>query len=123
MNQTTFFRGLLYALRDQSDEAFTAEGDRFHRAFRTVLEEAASRNFGPARQMLANYDPVFGIYPDATEMLLEAQRDFIVTMMNPHLRKAQFKITKGRARAELKNLPNPTLFRKLARTFHAGLSA
>ena len=120
MNHTTFFRGLLYALRERTDN-FIADGDSFHAAFRAVLREAAKKRFGPATEMLENYDPVFGVYPEANEMLLEGERDFILSMMNPQLRRAQFKISRGVAREELDGLPEKETFRELATRFHETL--
>jgi hypothetical protein len=117
MTHTTFYRGLLYALREKGPDSFIADGDLFHKAFHAVLYEAAKKHFGPAQEMLENYDPVFGVYPEANEMLLEAERDFILSMMNPHLRRAQFKISKGIAHEELESLADKDTFRELATRF------
>lgn len=124
MNNTVFYRGILYALRTHRDEEeFLADGTRFHMAFRRVLTDAAAMDFGPAKEMLENFDPVFGVIPEANEMLLEAERDFILSMLNPHLQRAQFKISKERAEKELSDLPCPDVFRKLAATLDAQLRA
>ena len=124
MNLSTFYRGFLYALREalQDDPRFEAEGDRFHEAFREALEYAeASLPTVPAAQILKNFDPVFGVSPEATEMLLEGERDFILSLLNPRLRIAQFKISAATATEELERLPDREVFRELANRFHEQL--
>ncbi|MBX3192899.1 MAG: hypothetical protein KF819_38295, partial [Labilithrix sp.] len=80
-----FYRGFLYALRERvEDDAprFEAEGERFHEAFRAALKYAADELPAvPASRMLENFDPVFGVSPEATEMLLEGERDFILSLL------------------------------------------
>lgn len=126
MSLPAFYRGFLYALREQlsEDPRFEAEGDRFHEAFRAALEHAV-RDLPsvPAAQMLENFDPVFGVSPEATEMLLEGERDFILALLNPRLRVAQFKISMDTARQELDGYPQKEALRKLAGWFHEELRA
>jgi hypothetical protein len=127
MTLPLLYRGLLYALREKLDERearFDADGDQFHAAFRSMLEFAqANVPVVPARELLDNFDPVFGVSPEATEMLLEGERDFIVSLLNPRLRVAQFKISKDVATKELNSLPSADVFRKLATRFHEQLAA
>ena len=125
MNLPMFYRGFLYALRERVAEGeprFDAEGDRFHEAFRAALEYAARELPNvPALEILDNFDPVFGVSPEATEMLLEGERDFILSLLNPRLRVAQFKITRETAKRELDQLPEHDAFRQLAARFHERL--
>jgi hypothetical protein len=125
MNLSTFYRGFLYALRERvadSEPRFDAEGDRFHDAFREALEFAAQElPEVPAAEILEDFDPVFGVSPQATEMLLEGERDFILSLLNPRLRVAQFKISREAARHELDRLPAHATFRRLAARFHESL--
>lgn len=126
MNLAMFYRGFLCALREQlvdSEPRFVAEGDRFHEAFRSALQYAEqSLPEVPATEILENFDPVFGVSPEATEMLLEGERDFILSLLNPRLRVAQFKISREVAREELAQLPAQDAFRELAARFHQKLT-
>lgn len=125
MKLPMFYRGFLYALRERvgDNPRFEAEGDRFHEAFRAALELAAAEHLAgvPAQEILDNFDPVFGVSPEATEMLLEGERDFILSLLNPRLQVAQFKISSDVAKRELERLPEPDTFRLLARRFHEEL--
>ena len=127
MNMPTFYRGFLYALRERVTEnapRFDAEGARFHEAFRAALEYAlAELPAVPAADILENFDPVFGVSPEATEMLLEGERDFILSLLNPRLRVAQFKITRETAQRELDRLPDHDALRAVAARFHQQLQA
>jgi hypothetical protein len=127
MNLPMFYRGFLYALRERVGDAeprFEAEGERFHEAFRAALEFAVRElPVVPASRILENFDPVFGISPEATEMLLEGERDFILSLLNPRLRVAQFKITRETAKSELDRLPEHDAFRRLAERFHEHLQS
>jgi hypothetical protein len=108
--------------QEQMNE-FVAEGEKFHDAYRKVLERAVALGFGPAGDLLEDFDPLFGIYPSANEMLLEAERDFIIAMQNPLLQKARFKISPERAQKELEQLPEKDVetFRALANVLDDGL--
>lgn len=125
MNLPMFYRGFLYALREslgETEPRFEAEGDRFHEAFRAALQFAEkSLPEVPASEILENFDPVFGVSPEATEMVLEGERDFILALLNPRLRMAQFKISRETAKRELDQLPAHDAFRKLAARFHEQL--
>jgi hypothetical protein len=125
MNLPMFYRGFLLALRERvtdKEPRFDAEGERFHEAFRAALEYAAQELPDvPATEILDNFDPVFGVSPEATEMLLEGERDFILSLLNPRLRVAQFKISRETAQHELDRLPAQAAFRRLAARFHENL--
>ncbi|MBX3214344.1 MAG: hypothetical protein KF850_20080 [Labilithrix sp.] len=123
METTVFFRGLLFALRAERGR-FLAEGQRFHAAFRSMLELARTEPSMAltAARMLENFDPVFGVCPEATEMLLEGERDLIVSLENPSLRYATFKLSEDDARTELDQLPSADTFRKLAHRLNEALA-
>lgn len=126
MKLPMFYRGFLYALRECLGEKprFEAEGDRFHDAFRAALELAAEEHLAvPAQEILDNFDPVFGVSPEAAEMLLEGERDFILSLLNPRLQIAQFKISSEVAKRELDQLPENAAFRRLACRFRDRLQA
>jgi hypothetical protein len=76
----------------------------------------------PATQILNNRS-VFGVSPEATEMLLEGERDFLLALLNPRLRIAQFKISRDAAARELEQFPEREALRKLAGKFHHSLQA
>jgi hypothetical protein len=127
MNLPLFYRGFLYALREciPDDPArFEAEGPRFHEAFRSALKYATrALPQVPASDLLENFDPVFGVSPEATAMLLAGERDFILALLNPRLRVAQFKISRETARRELDQLPDNASLREFAKRFHQELHA
>ncbi len=123
MSSSAFYRGLLYALCEASPGGkFVADGDEFHNAFREALRLAvAELPDAPAKQMLRNFDPVFGVSPEASEMLLEGERDLILSLLNPKLRVAEFKIDAATAKKALDRLPNPEALRKVAKHFRQHL--
>jgi len=121
MDTGVFYRGVLCALRLRRKK-FVADGEAFHAAFRAMLEYAeVNAPAFPARRMLENFDPVFGVSPEATEMVLEGERDFILSLHNPQLRLAEFKLSEARAEEELDELPMPEVFRMLAERLHEQL--
>ena len=122
MSLTLFYRGLLYALAERRSE-FVADGEPFHQAFRQMLEDAKSKHLPvPADELLDEFDPMFGMSPHATEMLFEGERDFILSLMNPRLVTATFKITPSDAREALDRLDAADTFRQLACDLNAHLS-
>jgi hypothetical protein len=122
MNLNLFYRGLLYALREQR-EGFVADGEAFHRAFREMLEVARDNAAPiPAQELLEEFDPIFGVSPHATEMVFDGERDFILSLMNPRLVTATFKISEEDAREALNRLDAAETFRALAADLHARLS-
>jgi hypothetical protein len=123
MDKLTFYRGLLCALRVKREE-FTAQGPEFHRAFASTIEYA--RQLAGERSPLSvklDLDPVFGIYHEANEMLLEGEQDLILSLMNPRLERARFKIDDTEAEEELRTLPDAAFFRKLGEHLAAQLPA
>jgi hypothetical protein len=121
MNMALFYRGLLCAIAERRRE-IVVEGDGFHAAFRDMLTSAVEKNLDvPAAAMLENFDPVFGISPDALAMVCEGERDFILDLHSAEPRRgrpssARFKISDAEATRELGHLPFADLFRQLAAT-------
>jgi hypothetical protein len=127
MNRETekllFYRGLLFGLRLAGEEEFLAEGSAFHRAFGATME-FASRLFegvDAIQPVQCEVDPIFGVYPEANEMLLEGEQDTVLSLANPDLRRAKFEVNVTEARAELQRLPRPDLFEQLGRHFKTAL--
>lgn len=118
MDRVTFYRGLLFGLRIHKKD-FPAEGENFHRAFVSTIEKA--KKTAPRRGLLRNLtfhvDPIFGVCSEASEMLLEGEQDRVLSLMNPDLEKAQFKIGPSDAKAQLKRLPDGKWFEQLGRYF------
>ncbi len=112
MDAGVFYRGILYALRERRHR-FVAYGARFHNAFREMLKIAQSE-FPIAKDMLENFDPVFGVSPEASEMLLVGERDLILSLMSPTLQTAAFILSRVDATKELDDLPSAAVFRRLA---------
>ena len=115
MDDDTFYRGVLLALCEKGRPKFPADGDTFHKAFRAMLEYAVTVAPAlPVKHMMRNYDPIFGVHRDATAMVLEGERGFILSLDNPRLRTACFKLAKEDASAELSEMPEAKIFRELA---------
>lgn len=119
LDRHTFYSALLLALRELRQEPFEAEGSSFHRAFLAVIEKVKQdRPFELQGLQRIKRDPVFGFVKEANEMILEAEHDRILSLLNPRLKMAQFKISSEQARRELEKLvSNPDCFRDLARVF------
>lgn len=128
MNRETekllFYRGLLFGLRLAGEEEFLAEGAAFHRAFGETMELALRLFEGvdAIRPVECEVDPIFGVYPEANEMLLEGEQDTVLSLANPDLRRAKFEVDEAEARAELQRLPRPDLFEELGRRFRTALA-
>jgi len=118
MNMITFYRGLLFGLR-MHKEQFTAEGEKFQRAFVSTVELAKRTQPRPGmlRKLTLRVDPIFGVCPQASEMLLEGEQDRLLSLMNPDLEKARFKIQPADAKLQLKRLPESRWFEKLGKHF------
>lgn len=118
MDKVTFYRGLLFGLRMHRAQ-FTAEGEAFHRAFISTVELA--KRTAPKRDLLRGLtlrvDPIFGVCPQASEMLLEGEQDRVLSLMNPDLEKARFKIASTDAKVQLRRLPESKWFEKLGKHF------
>ncbi len=98
---------------------FIAEGPDFHDAFKATLEEAVSLGVDVDLARIArDFDPMFGVYKGANEMLLNGELDFVVSLLNPKLRRATFAIDDLEASEELEELPDHGLFRQLGRHLH-----
>lgn len=123
MTRRAFFRGLLYALRERR-EGFLAEGPAFQAAFRSTLEEAVNvpAFVEVAEPLLENFDPVFGVFPDATSMLLEGLEALILAFEGAHCCTVRFTLSELDAREELALLPHTEGFRTLARVFSQNLA-
>lgn len=115
----TFYRGFLYALREHRTQ-FVINCDDFHDAFRVMLEKAIHEPLFKemAEHMLRNFDPVFGVFPEAIEMLFFGEICFIICTCNPQ---AQFKISMKDAMEELEQIPEADTFRYFAACFHEEL--
>ena len=123
MDTNTFFRGFMYALLCNKTEEFSAEGEKFQKAFASMIKLAIEKfPEAPAKEILSHFDPVFGVYHEADLMLLEAEQDLVISLLNPKLKKARFKISEESAKRELQVLPKPDLFIELAKHFHEQLT-
>lgn len=119
VDRFTFYRGLLFALRAIGTPDFPAAGSRFHEAFGKTIEYAfrisASKDL--PQPMAVNADPIYGVYPEANEMLLEGEQDLVLSLMNPRLKFAQFKIDPAEADDELKRVGHVDWYKDLANYF------
>lgn len=129
MNTLTFCRGLLYAVRAGGTESFLASGAKFHDAFAAAVRVAKDLPLddGKAADIdlngdLLNGDLAFGTYDGAEALVLEGEEDLILTLMNPPLRRAAFKIDNVDAAAQLKRLGNAAWFARVAEAFRSRLS-
>jgi hypothetical protein len=62
-------------------------------------------------------DPLFGVYREANEMILEGQQDLLLSLINPTLRKATFRINSQEAERRLKDISEREWYRDLADYF------
>ena len=105
IDRHTFFAALMLSLCAKGREEFDAEGDVFHSAFlRTVERVQKDQTVELKRAGWIRMDPMFGVVPEANEMLLEAEHDRLLGFLNPYLRKARFRINKEQAAKELREL-------------------
>jgi hypothetical protein len=123
IDKLLFYRGLLFGLRVAGEQEFLAEGAAFHRAFGSTIEFAGQLFAGvdAVRPLECEIDPIFGVYSEANEMLLEGEQDTVLSLANPDLRRAKFELDEGEARDELRRLPRPDLFEELGRHFKTAL--
>jgi catechol 2,3-dioxygenase-like lactoylglutathione lyase family enzyme len=119
-----FYRGLLFGLRAAGETSFLAEGTGFHRAFGSTLQRATELFSQVEGYRVIDFaiDPVFGVYPEANEMLLEGEQDTVLSLANPHLRRAKFEVEETEAQEELRRLPHSDIFEELGRFFRAELA-
>lgn len=101
MKDDEFRRGLLLGLCASGQESFVSHGPKFEAAFRATLERASNsgiveiRNL--AKRMLEDFDPVFGVNKNASDMILDGMNAFIVTLDAPAMVRARFKIAADEA--------------------------
>jgi len=116
-----FYRVFLYAVRMEmeAEAQFPADGARFHQAFKSALDTLSQHGPTqlPINEILRDFDPFFGVYRGASEMLLEGERDLILSLLNPSLTRAQFKIDQPTAQKGLSLVANPEVLRAAAQVF------
>jgi hypothetical protein len=125
VDKYTFYRGLLFALRANGVDEFPAAGPAFHEAFGKTIEYASeiSAAHHLPKPIIVNVDPIYGVYPEANEMLLEGEQDLVLSLMNPRLKFAQFKIDRAEADEELKEVGYEDWYRELAKFFHSHVTS
>lgn len=106
MHALKFYRWLLYATRARGVESFLASGPSFHDAFGAAVRHA--KEYPPPGggevEVDLDGDLAFGTYRDAEALVLEGEQDMILTLMNPPLRRARFKVREEDATAALGRL-------------------
>jgi hypothetical protein len=122
IDRDTFYMGLMLALRALRDD-FVAEGTGFHEAFLSAVNFAREQGeFEIENARRIRLDPVFGVVHEANEMVLEAEQARLVALLNPRLKKAQFKISKTQADRELEETGAAEWFRAIAAHLNEQLS-
>lgn len=112
-----FYRGLLCALAEVSDRSyFIASGERYHSAFNQVMEKSKEDRNLPGIED-AFMDPIFGVYPESKEAVIEGLQDLLIGLDTSVPQRAYFRIDKKSAVRELKRLSNPEGYITLAREF------
>jgi hypothetical protein len=116
-----FYLGLLLALRAHR-ETFVADGPEFHSAFGKVQELAASKYVERLPWLAsAKKDPAFGVWREASDMLLEGMNGILLFFSNDW-RKAFLRISQINAVNELEEYgPDAAILRDLALEFHNAL--
>jgi hypothetical protein len=125
LSKRRFFRGFLYALCGELTDNFLVDGPEYHRAFAAMIEYAqdiAVRQNRP-KPIEVHVDPLFGVYREANEMLLEGQQDLLLSLLNPTLRKATFRIKPDEAKRRLEALGEREWYRDLAKHFAQELTS
>ncbi len=109
-----FYRGVLLALRAHR-RRFVCDGNRFHDAFGSMLEAAAPTwNMAGILQGDEWRDPVFGVYPGASAMILEGMSSMLLALESPRMTMATFTIAPAQAEAELAEFDYADVYRNLA---------
>lgn len=116
MDKLTVYRGILFGLRQLRGD-FPAHGSDFHRAFGLTMKKAEQMGIS----IPLNHDPVFDVYDEATEMLMEGEQDLLLSLMNPTFHRATFKISQQEAEEQLRLLPDAEKFRELGKHFDEAL--
>lgn len=116
------YRGLLLALRAHRHR-FNSHGPKFHEAFSAVLHVAITlKDVAPlAEEMQQRFDPVFGVYRAAEDMILEGMAALLLQLESPRNEVAVFDISKAQAEEELGRGFLPDLWRRLGKVFHEAL--
>jgi hypothetical protein len=112
-----FYSGLMLAIRAYGQPSFDAEGPSFYKAFLGAVERAKKDGWEVEGIRSMTRDPVFGVVHQANEMLVEAEEDRIIALLNPQLREAHFKISKAQAAKELAESGEDEWFKTLALEF------
>jgi hypothetical protein len=119
ISKRTFYRGFLLAVAKNAGKEFLADGADFHRAFDEAVRVRNELSDVPVieGERWLRIDPVFGVMKAADEMLLFGERERLLTLGNPELQKASFKISREEAAVELEDVGNVELFDKMAGRF------
>jgi hypothetical protein len=115
----SFYQGLLLAARAAgAPDTFDAESRSFHDAFEAMLEHLRTSNVRIRGLAHAQRDPVFGVYHEANELLLQAEQDLILEF-NPLLRRthARFRVQRAQAELELNDFAFADLLREVGKIF------
>ncbi|MBX3245555.1 MAG: hypothetical protein KF901_00035 [Myxococcales bacterium] len=125
ISRHTFFQGLLLAARAEgAPDEFDAEGRAVHDAFGAVVAFLQrSTDVKVTGLTTVRRDPVFGVFHEANELLLQAEQDLILGFVNPTLRKAKFKVAESDANAELSEFDQAEWLRQAGRAFADALKA
>ena len=122
VDKYSFYNGLMLAIGTIRDE-FVAEGKTFHRAFYETIQYAQTNTeYSIEGASWISVDPIFGVVSEAHEMLLEAEEDRLIALLNPELQKARFRINKEQAEEELQTTEAPEWFLSLAKYFNDRLT-
>jgi hypothetical protein len=125
MTFSRFYRGFLYALCEADERGtFEVEGEAFHGAFGEALESGVRElPEAPIEELARHYDPVFGRYPGATEMVFEGERDFILALLYPRYRIARFRIDGGEGEGGAQQADEPGGLSACSREVSGGLES
>lgn len=117
-----FYRGLLFALRASGVCDFPAQGVRLHRAFNSTIELAQRMTGEHEAQSIADYLRHFVIAPQPREMVLEGEEDHLLSLDEPSMHRASFRIDESTAANGLKETGCGSVFLELGRHFAAQLA-
>jgi hypothetical protein len=120
-DERTFYCGVLYALREHTKRFETLQ--RFHSAFGVALEEVTE---GPylkeARNMKMSFDPIFGTYRAAEDMLLEGLHSLLVCFESPSYNYSLLQLSEKCSREELeKHVHDYEVCVKFAKTMYEAM--
>lgn len=117
LDQIHFYRGILYSFKIIGLDNICFNS-KFHFSFQEMLKFACERGWFShlIQPMLDNFDFVFCRSPNALEMILEGERDFILSV-NQENRTIHFMISSFDAADELNELGFSGVFLFLATKF------